>query len=143
MQDIVQMSLEKSFERIAAALELIAANLAPRIITSDAAPIVDEKPAAPVQPAGTQPVDDFLNEKPATPPKPPTLEELRAALQEYAAKHGTGAGPNMAKARELLGKYGNGATRLAVAKDVPGGDQGVIEPKYYQAVIDACKEAAV
>lgn len=173
------MSFEDTFDRIALALESIAASLQPQQIsgstttgqivvtdtsstagtlaepapakkprgrpakitadekaTATPAQIVEDKPA-PVQPAGAQIVDDFLSPAPAA--KPPTLEELRAALQAYAVRNDVPPGQGMAKARELLTKYGNGASRLAVAKDVPGGDQGVIEPVYYTAVINAAR----
>jgi hypothetical protein len=98
------------------------------------AEVVSDKP---VQAAAAQPVDDFLSEtKPAA--KPPTLEELRAALKAYSDKVNLASpGKGMEQARVLLGKFGNGALRLAIAKDVPGGDQGIIAPEYYQAVINA------
>jgi hypothetical protein len=126
------MSIEHLLERIATALEAIAIS-ASALLEAAAA----KKPTA-VQPARAHPIDDSLSSTP--PAKQPTLEELRAALQAYAKEvDATAPGTGMVKARELLGKHGNGANRLAVAKDVPGGEQGVIELKYYQAVIDAAK----
>lgn len=118
-----QMSIEQSLERIAAALELVAGKLSTQIIAGDAVRII-----APASKADHAPA------------KPVTIEELRGALQGYAARiDATAPGTGMAKAREVLAKYGKGATRLAVAKDVPGGIEGVLEPSYYKAVIDAAR----
>lgn len=82
--------------------------------------------------------DDFLDTPAPTPPaKPLTIEDVRKALQVYAGAQGGGA-EGTAKARALMTKASsNGAVRLSVAKDVPGGDQGVLLVADYAAVIAA------
>lgn len=83
------------------------------------------------------PVDDFLETPAPKAAKPATLEEVRAALQAYSAKKGGGPA-GTTEARTLMTKSSsNGAVRLNVAKDVPGGDQGVLLPADYAAVIAA------
>lgn len=85
------------------------------------------------------PVDDFLNAdiKPAITAKPLTIEDVRGALQVYARKNGDGPG-GTARARQLMsGASSNGALRLSVVPNVVGGDQGVLLPADYAAVIKA------
>lgn len=96
---------------------------------STPAVLEEKKPAAPV--------DDFLDAPPPKVEKPPTLEEVRSALQAYAGKKGGGPA-GTTEARNLMTKASsNGATRLSIAKDVPGGDQGVLLATDYAAVIKA------
>lgn len=157
------MTFEATLERIATALELIATSSVlpshlvtqPKINVEVQTPTeqpkkpargrpakisTDEKDAA--TPAVIEPkpsVDDFLDLPTPAPKaeKPATLEEVRAALQAYAAKNGSGP-EGTGKARALMTKSSsNGAVRLNVANDVPGGDQGVLLVVDYAAVIKA------
>lgn len=151
------MTLEAILERIAIALEKSAAIEAP--VTTAEIAAVAEAPKKPARgrpakitaeekdastPAVIEPkkevaaaVDDFLDAPPAKIEKPATLEDVRKALQVYAGVMGGGA-EGTAKARALMTRSSsNGAVRLSVAKDVPGGDQGVLLVTDYAAVVAA------
>lgn len=157
------MSLESTLERIASALEALVAGSGSQVVQTVAishdpitTPVTDVKKPARGRPAKitteekaaatpavveTKPVvvpdDDFLDSPPAKVVKPATLEEVRKALQVYAAAKGGGA-EGTAKARALMTQASsNTAVRLSVVKDVPGGDQGVLLAADYAAVIAA------
>lgn len=158
------MSIEFTLDRMALALEKIAAVLEGQYsgsqMTVEIIPAGAPSVEAPKKPARGRPAkitteekaaatpavvetakpaaDDFLDTpEPVKPAKALTIEDVRKALQVYAAANGGGA-EGTAKARALMTKASsNGAQRLSEAKDVPGGKDGVLLATDYAAVIAA------
>lgn len=141
------MTLEAQVERIANYLERIVSKL-------EGSPVKDETPAEVVpekvpvrrgRPAKITPEEkaaatvvetekveeDFLESAVVA---KITIEQVRAALQEYAKLRGK---DGTAEARALLTKKGDGAVRLSPAKETPNDVTGVLKPEFYSAVIAA------
>lgn len=94
--------------------------------------------------APKEPAADFLDRETTPKPKEVKVEDLRAALRKYAmdVDPATGVPPGMDKAREILKKFGDGAVRLQEETKLGDvGKTGILDPKYYAAVIDAVKKA--
>lgn len=91
------------------------------------AEVVTKKPAPPV--------DDFLD-TPSKEPKLSTVEDVRASLLAYAQKNNA-KGEGTALARALMAKHGGAAVRLTPDQKTPQDKTGVLDEKFFDAVIKA------
>lgn len=156
--------IETVLERIAVALETIAGNavavntdtqpskVKEAVKVADASEKVakprgrpakitdkEKETATPAETVAKEPVADFLATETKVVTKPEVkIEDVRAALKNYAARQDVPGVPNgMDHARAVIKKAGNGAVRLQ--EEVKLGDAGkvgILAPEYYQAVID-------
>lgn len=113
-------------ERIASALEKIAANGGGGFVAAPAETTADKPADKPATKAADKPAEKPV-EKPAEPEEPAseyTLEQVRAALKEYRAIEGAAA------MLEVLKTHGGGATEL------PGLDE-----KFYAPIMEAIGSA--